>query len=168
MNRVLVSMFLGANLSALAACASAPKHEEPPAPAVAELVDAPMAIVLEGNVDREGRWALRATLTVAASVSVPPVLRIVLPPGAELMTGNLKESLPAPGVEATHIRRFLVAGATAPVRVVAGAVAGGAGVTVGAHWPAREGAVPIAVPPASSIPPTPVRDVPVERVVPLD
>ena len=168
MNRVLMSMFVGMFLPGLAGCASAPKQEETPAPAVANLADVPMAIVLEGNVDREGRWALRATLTVAASVSVPPVLRIVLPSGAELVSGNLKESLPAPGVEAVHIRRVLVSGATAPVRVVAGAVAGGAGVTVGAHWPAREGAVPIAVPPASSIPPTPVRDVPVERVVPLD
>lgn len=168
MNRVPMSMVLLALLPVLAGCAATPKHEASPAPAVAELADVPMAIVLEGNVDREGRWALRATLTVAASVSVPPVLRLVLPPGATLVSGNLKESLPAPGVEATHIRRFLVAGATAPVRVVAGAVAGGAGVTVGAHWPAREGAVPIAVPPESAIPPTPVRDVPVERVVPLD
>lgn len=168
MNRVSKPILIGLFLTGLAGCASAPRQEATPAPAAAELADVPMAIVLEGNVDREGRWALRATLTVAGSVSVPPVLRVVLPPGAELVSGNLKESLPAPGVDAVHIRRFLVAGATAPVRVVAGAVAGGAGVTVGAYWPAREGATPMAVPDAESVLPTRVRDVPVDRTVPLD
>ncbi len=149
-------------------CVSAPKPEPVVAPVVEELVGVPMAIALEGNVDSDGRWALRTTLTVAASVSVPPVLRIILPPEAQLVSGNMKETLPAPGVEVAHIRRFLVADATAPVRVVAGIISGGSVSTVGAQWPAREGATPIAVPPAHTVPSTPVRNVPVDQVVPLD
>lgn len=153
------------------ACASAPKPQPEPAaaaPVAEQVVEVPMSIVLEGDVDAEGRWALRATLTVSARISVPPVLRILLPPGAELVAGNLSESLPAPGVDAVHIRRFVVKGATEPVRVVAGAISGGAGFTVSARFPARD-VMPRYVPPATQpIPPTKVGDVPVDQAVPLD
>jgi hypothetical protein len=109
---------------------------EVPAEAASEPAHRPLELALEG-VEDPGRdtVVLVATIRLAAGLIAPPVVRVMLPPGAELVRGIPEEVLSAPGRQVTYRREYVVRGARGPIRIRAQSFGVAGGVRVEALWP---------------------------------
>jgi len=127
-----------------------------------------MDLHLDGTEGPDGSTVLVATIRLAAGLTAPPVVRLVLPEGAELAGGSLEEVLAAPGREVTYRREYRVRGSRGPIRVVVQSVGVARGLRVEATWPQPGSIVPAPAVQARPIPPTTVDGVRIDSAVPLD
>ena len=108
---------------ALAGCETSPRAPAPAesAPRVADPHEekAPLQLSLEAASDANGVLDLRAHIDSPAGVSLPVELSVELPPGAKLVDGDARQSVPVPAGRTTRNFRIERGATGAPVKVVA-------------------------------------------------
>lgn len=154
---------------ALAGCASDPATRREERGAVTSILAAqaraPLDLDLAGRDLGEGRLELKASVRLERTLAAPPVVRVELPEGAELVSGARQEVLSVPGTGVTAERTWVIRNVHGPVTVTVSSQGATMGASARARWP-REVPAPTPAPGTVPIPRTIVGGVPVDEAVP--
>lgn len=131
MNKSLLAVMAGL---ALAGCETSPaKSEAPQAASKTAAVSAagdhratdsheetaPLLLSLQAVADENGVLELQAHLDAQASIAYPVELTVALPPGATLVSGDARQSVPVAAGRTTRSFRVAHGAALTPIKVVA-------------------------------------------------